>query len=103
MKFLMKVGIPTVSGNKAMRNGNMLKQIQSYLKEVRPEAAYFSIECGKRTMFLIVDVPSAEKMPEIAEPLWLDFEAEVFVTPIMDVMEFEKAGPGIQRVLKERM
>ena len=52
---------------------------------------------------MIIDIAAPEKLPEIAEPLWLDWHAEVFTTPIMDSNEFEKAGPAIEKILTERM
>ena len=102
MKFLIEINIPTETGNKLLKNGLIIAQLHEYLKEVKPDHTYFSIKNGKRTVFMILNVESAEKFPEIAEPLWLDWNAEVNVWPIMDEKDFEKAGPGIQRVVEKR-
>src|SRR3989338_4740861 len=103
MKFLVEARKPTDVGNRKLKDGSMMKQAQAYLAEVRPDAVYFSVAEGQRTIFMIVNLAGPEKIPEIAEPLWLDWEAEVYFTPVMDAKEFEKAGPGIQKVVKSRM
>ena len=102
MKFLVETRIPTDVGNQKLKDGSLMKEMQAYLDEIKPEAIYFALAHGKRTVYMVINIPSADKMPEIAEPLWLDWQAEVFVTPVMDAKEFEKAGIGIQKVLRSR-
>ena len=102
MKFLVEVRIPTESGNKGIMDGTLMQQMQSYLGEVKPETVYFALAHGKRTVYMVVNIPAAEKMVEIAEPLWLDWNAEVYATPVMDQAAFEKAGAGIERIVRAR-
>lgn len=101
MRFLVEVRIPIEAGNAGLKDGTLLQQLQNYLHEVKPEAVYFTVH-GQRTVYLVVNIESADKMPEIAEPLWLDWKADVYVTPVMGAEDFEKAGAGIQRVLQAR-
>lgn len=103
MKFLLEIVVPNEVGNQKLKDGSMMKHLHKYLGEVKPEKVYFGIAHGKRTLFMVIDVPSAEKLPELLEPLWIDFQAEIFITPVMDAHEFEKASLGIERVVKERM
>ena len=102
MKFLLEVKIPTEVANKKLKDGSLIKEMHAYLGEIKPEAIYFGIRYGARTLFMVVNAPAPEKLPEICEPLWLDWSAHVEVLPVMDSHKFEKAGPGIQKVLKSR-
>lgn len=102
MRFLVEVRIPVESGNAGLKNGTLLPQLQSYLNDVKPEAVYFAVANGQRTIYLILDVQSVDKLPEIGEPLWLDWKADIYLTPIMNMADFEKAGAGIERILKAR-
>ena len=102
MKFLMKVKVPVEVGNKGLKDGTMMTQMQKYLKDTKPEAVYFGVANGQRTLFLIVNVASGDMLPSLAEPLWMDFKADIHFMPVMDAKEFEKAGPSIMKVAKER-
>ena len=46
------------------------------LEETKPEAAYFSERDGKRGAILIVDVSSPSDVPKLAEPWFLQFNAD---------------------------
>lgn len=102
MKFLIKATVPTEIGNKLMKDGSMMRQLQAYFNDIKPEAVYFTIGHGKRMIIMIVEMQSADKIPEIAEPLWLDWNAEVHIKPVMDANDFEKAGASIQRIVAHR-
>ena len=52
MRMLMKVNIPTESGNAAVRNGSLQSTIKGILDDLKPEAAYFAEENGKRTGYI---------------------------------------------------
>ena len=102
MRFLIEVRIPTDVGNKGVKDGSLFQQLQRYLKESKPEAVYYALREGRRTVFLIVNVQGAEQLPALAEPMWLDWQAEVFATPVITADEFEKAAPRIQAVVQAR-
>jgi hypothetical protein len=69
------------------------------MSDIRPEAAYFSVADGQRTLFLIVNIDAGEEMVRIAEPLWLGVEADIDIYPAMSVSDFDKAGPIIGSVV----
>ena len=79
----------------------MKATFEKIMGDIRPQAAYFSIADGQRTLFLIVEVNDAADMPRIAEPLWLALKADVEVYPAMDVGEFDKAGPVIGEIVSK--
>ena len=96
MRMLMKVNIPVEAGNKAVREGTLGKTIQQILQVVRPEAAYFVAENGQRCGFLIVNLESASKIPAIAEPWFLAFNAAVELHPLMTPEDLQQASRDIE-------
>ena len=95
MRFLVKVNIPVEAGNKAVKDGTLGKTIQRILQEQKPEAAYFVAENGQRCGYLILNMESASKIPSIAEPWFLAFNASVELKPAMVAEDLQKAGQDI--------
>jgi hypothetical protein len=91
MRVLMKVSVPVESGNKAMKDGSMGKIIGDTVERIRPEAAYFGLEGGKRTAFFVFDLKNATDMPSIGEPILAALHANLEVTPVMTAQDL-KAG-----------
>ncbi len=91
MKFLVKVRIPAETGNKAIRDGSLFRKLKEHFAVIKPEAVYFTLTRGQRTLILVVDLPGAEKLPEFNEPFWINWNAEVTFHVIADMKDFEKA------------
>lgn len=102
MRFLIQARISTEAGNAALLDGTMAQKIQKYVSAVKPEAVYLAATKGQRTMFFVINMDTADKLPEIAEPLWLDWKAEVEIMPAMIPQDFEKAGPSLQKIAQAR-
>ena len=100
MKFLVKMRIPTQIGNKRLKEDKLIKDLDRFIAAAKPLSVYYGISEGKRAQFMVIDIESAEKIPQIFEPFWLTAEAEISLTPVMDADEFKKAGAGIEKVLK---
>jgi hypothetical protein len=100
MRMLMKVTIPVESGNAAIRNGTLGKTIQRILDDLKPEAAYFAEDEGKRTGYIFFDMKESSQLPAAAEPWFLAFNATLTVRPAMNVQDLTAAGPGMQRAVE---
>ena len=100
MRFLVKVNIPVEAGNKAVKDGTLGKTIQRILQEQKPEAAYFVAENGQRCGYLILNMENASKIPSIAEPWFLAFNASVEMHPAMVIEDLQKAGQDIAASVK---
>ena len=100
MRFLVKVTIPVEAGNRAVKDGVLGKTIQRILGEQKPEAAYFVAENGQRCGYLILNMDNASKIPFIAEPWFLAFNASVEMKPAMLAEDLQKAGQDIANSVK---
>ena len=100
MRFLVKVNIPVETGNRAAKEGTLGKTIQRILGEQKPEAAYFVAENGQRCGYLILNMENASKIPSIAEPWFLAFNASVEMKPAMVIEDLQKAGQDIAASVK---
>ena len=92
MKMLITAKLPHGPFNAAVRDGSVGPKLNKILDAIKPEAVYFTEFCGQRTAVLIVDLPDASKIPALAEPWFLTFEADVQVHPVMTPEDLKKGG-----------
>jgi hypothetical protein len=100
MRFLMKVSMHNEAANAAVSDGSLNKTMQSILSELKPEAAYFLAENGRRTGYLFVNLQDASQIPSIAEPWFLAFNASIEIHPVMVPADLAKAGGAIEKAVK---
>lgn len=101
MRCLVKVSIPTSSGNARVLDGTLGSTIESILNDIKPEAAYFAEEHGERTGFLFCNVKDESEIPAIAEPWFLALGARVEFHPCMTLADLKKGSPGFERAIKK--
>lgn len=77
--------IPTTTGNKVVKDSNFLKNLEDYIQKFNCEASYFTEVNGNRTMVFVLDLPSPDMIPAIAEPLFQQFDANVEIHPAMNL------------------
>jgi hypothetical protein len=83
MRMMMTVEFPIEPFNSAVRNATAGSKMMKILDELKPEAAYFGEQDGKRGGVLIVDVARPSDIPKLAEPWFLNFHAEVRFRVVM--------------------
>lgn len=91
MRFLLKARPNTDRLNQHIADGSFGPRLQQILSEVKPEAAYFTEEEGRRTAILIIDVQQVTDIPKVAEPFFF-MGAEVFMHPVMSAEDLAKAN-----------
>jgi hypothetical protein len=96
MRVLVRAMIPTTPGNKMVNDPNFLKNLEDYLQKFNCEAAYFTEVNGNRTMVFVMDLPSPDMIPAIAEPLFQGYEANVEIHPAMNLDDLKKAISQMQ-------
>jgi hypothetical protein len=92
MRMLIHAKIPHDPFNGMVRNGTAGKVIGKILEEIKPEAAYFTEYDGKRGCIMIVDVADPSKVPGLAEPFFLSFNADVTFHIVMSGEDLGRAG-----------
>lgn len=92
MRILLKVSVPHEKFNEAVRKGTAGQTMNRILEDTKPEAAYFTEMHGKRTVILLVDMEDPSRIPAIAEPWFLQFNADVEFHVVMSGEDLKKAG-----------
>ena len=75
MRMILQAKAPNEPFNTYVKDGSAGKRIQKILEETKPEAAYFTEIDGQRSAILIIDLADASKIPSLAEPWFLTFNA----------------------------
>ena len=101
MRILMKVHLPVEEGNRAAKAKKLGRTIQAILEEQKPEAVYFTAECGKRTALVFLNIKDSSEIPRLAEPWFLAFHAGVDMRPVMTPEDLAKAAPDIEAAAKK--
>ena len=92
MRMLMNIKIPTHIFNAAIRDGTSGAKLGRILEAIKPEAAYFTEHNGVRGAVLIVNLADPSKIPALAEPWYLTFEAEVEFRAVMLPADLKRSG-----------
>ena len=90
MRMMLKVSIPVEAGNKAVKDGTLPRVMQSTLERLKPEAAYFLAEDGKRTAIMFFNMEDVSTIPVIAEPLFMGMNAALTMVPVMNAEDLQK-------------
>lgn len=100
MRCLVQFSFPVEAGNKSISSGKLQEHMKRILDELKPEAAYFYAVNGKRGGIMVVDMKEASQIPKIAEPFFLAYNASVEIQPVMTPEDLMKAGPHIEKAVK---
>ena len=77
MRFLLNITLPHDEFNAAVKDGSAGRKLKKILDKTKPEAIYFTTRHGKRGAVMIVSLDDPSKMPSVAEPWFLTFNADV--------------------------
>jgi hypothetical protein len=92
MRILMQVRIPHEPFNSLVRAGKAGKILSKIIKEIKPEAIYFTEQNGMRGAVIIVDITEPSRSPSFAEPFFLNFNADCEFRLAMTPEDLGKAG-----------
>ncbi len=91
MRILLTVTLPVEEFNAAVRDGTVADKMSRILETTKPEAVYFTEQKGRRTAFIIADLPDPSRIPALAEPWFLTFNAQVEFRPVMTPDDLRRA------------
>ena len=101
MRFLIKMEIPNEAGNPAIRDPKFGEKMQTLLKDLKAEAAYFTTVKGHRGGYIVVNIDDASQIVAKAEPLFFWLKANVKFIPVMLPEDLAKAGPAMAAAVKK--
>jgi len=90
MRVMAMIGVPVEAGNEALKDGTLAATIQRAAERWKPEAMYFTTFDGKRTAFMVFDLPDASGIPPFAEPFFRELNANVQLAPVMNADDLQK-------------
>jgi hypothetical protein len=90
--MLVHVKFPHEPFNTAVRKGTVGKTIERILADTKPEAVYFTEYDGRRGVIMIVDIADPSKIPALAEPWFLSFNADFSSHIVISPEELGRAG-----------
>ena len=90
MRMLLKISMSVEKANEAAKSGALKQSIESTMQALKPEAAYFYPEDGKRTAIMIFDMQGSWQLPAMVEPLFQQLGASIHVTPVMNGEDLQR-------------
>ena len=100
MRFLLRATLPTDVVNEVMHDEQFMATIQRIMDDIKPEAAYFTLENGARTAYVVVDLPDAASMVKVCEPFYQSLSADVELMLVMGPEDLPSAGAHLDAALK---
>jgi hypothetical protein len=99
MRMILNVTFPHEPFNSYVRDGSAGAKINKILEAIKPEAVYFTEQNGHRGAVIVVDLPADKKVPALAEPFFLTFNADVQIRIAMTPEDLKHSG--IDRIGKQ--
>jgi hypothetical protein len=90
MRVMAKISMPVGAANQAIKDHRIAGIMQRAAERWKPEAMYFGSFDGRRTAFVIFDMSDPSDMPPFAEPFFMELEADVEMSPVMNGADLER-------------
>ena len=97
MRCAVRINIPNGAGNEAIRSGKMADTLGAFVQKWRPEAAYFYAHAGKRGATFFLNLDDASQLPSLSEPFFMGLDAELEITPAMNMDDLKKGLAALER------
>ena len=91
MRMMVRWTVPVDRGNEAIADGSLVRLIQEMTERLKPEAAYYWPEAGDRGGMMVFQMTDSSEIAQVAEPLFLQLDAEVQFVPVMNADDLQKA------------
>lgn len=98
MRMMLRFTLPVEKGNQTFKDGSLGKTLESIMKKLKPEAAYFAPLDGKRSGMMFFDLAEPSQIVEVVEPLFSNLNAAVELVPVMNGDDLRK---GIAKATKK--
>ena len=92
MRMLVYVTFPIEPFNTYVRDGSAGAKLNKVIEAIKPESIYFTELDHGRGCVMVIDVSDPSKVPVIAEPWFLSFNADVEFHIVMTPEDLGQAG-----------
>jgi hypothetical protein len=92
MRMILNIKLPLEPFNAYVKDGSAGAKIGRIMEAMKPEAAYFTEQHGGRGAIVVVEMADSSKVPELAEPWFLTFNASVEFRVAMTADDLKKSG-----------
>jgi hypothetical protein len=86
---MARISMPVEPGNRAIKDGRVGAIMQRAAERWKPEAMYFTTFDGRRTAYMVFDLPDSSGIPPFAEPFFNELDAEVELAPAMNADDLQ--------------
>lgn len=90
MRVMLRAHMDTAATNEGIKTGSLPQAMKTLMEKVKPEAAYFGLHEGVRSCWIVFDLQDSAQMPPLMEDLFLQFNAEIDVAPVMNAEELAR-------------
>ncbi|MFF4419994.1 hypothetical protein ACFY04_04240 [Streptomyces sp. NPDC001549] len=90
MRVMLRAHMDTAATNEGIKTGALPQAIKTLMEKVKPEAAYFGLHEGVRSCWIVFDLQDSAQMPPLMEDLFLQFNAEIEVAPVMNAEDLAR-------------
>ncbi|SHN43131.1 hypothetical protein [Chitinophaga sp. CF418] len=90
MRTMLRVTMDVIASNKAIKDGTLSEIINSTMDRTHPEATYFTAIDGCRACIMVFDLHDPSDIPSIAEPFFVNLNAKVEFSPVMNAEDLKK-------------
>ena len=97
MRTLLKATMDVAASNKAILDGSLPKLMKATADKLKPEASYFLAIDGCRACIMVFDLKDPSDIPGIAEPFFLNLNAKVEFSPVMNAEDLQKGLAAISK------
>lgn len=95
MRMLLTAQMDTETANRSVAEGTMAKVIEEVVDHLDPEAAYFTVQNGKRTCLMVFDMQDSAQMPPTLEPLF-HAKSTIALQPVMNLDDLREGLGGMK-------
>ena len=90
MRMMAQIQVDAADGNRAIKDGSFALLMEKAMAELKPEAAYFVADDGKRTFYLFIEMEDQSDLPWVAERFFAGLNATVEISPAMSFDDVKK-------------
>ncbi len=92
MRMLLDVVFPHEPFNTLVRKGTAGQTLNKIVEALKPEAVYFTEQDGRRGALLVVNIENPSQIPALAEPWFLQFQADCKFRVVMTPEDLKRSG-----------